>query len=459
VNQQLRTCIIGAGSSGLATAKVFHERGLSYDCFEISDRVGGLWAYDNPNGRSGAYRSLHINTSKTRMAYSDFPMPESYPDFPGHREIARYFESYVDHFGFRQNITFRTRVVRAERHPAGGWAVTLDSGDQQRYDNLVVANGHHWDPRWPEPAFPGHFSGREMHSHDYRDPAPFKGLRVVVVGIGNSAVDIADETSQVAERTFLSTRRGAWILPKYVFGRPVDTLPLSPHIPWGLRQRLLQTVFDVYVGRMERFGLPTPDHLLGHAHPTISSTILNRLAHGDVVAKPNIAELSGDKVRFTDGSIEPVDVIIYCTGYRVTFEFFDPAFLAAPDNDLPLFRRVFDPRYRDLFFIGLLQPLGAIMPLAEAQSHWIADYLTGHYALPAPAEMRLDMGRERTRMFQRYVASKRHTMQVDFEDYLFQLDRERRRGEKRAKRQKGNGAASDNGRREASPAPSYMAIR
>src|SRR5690606_20956606 len=127
--------------------------------------------------------------------------------------------------------------------------------------------------------------------------------------------------------------------------------------------------------------------------------------------------LCGDRVEFQDGSIDRADAIIYCTGYRVSFPFFDPDFLDAPDNDLPLFFRVFRPGIPDLFFIGLLQPLGAIMPLAEAQSRWIAEYLCGDYALPSLDRMRRIMERHRSAMFRRYVPSSRHTMQVDFDDY------------------------------------------
>jgi hypothetical protein len=191
-------------------------------------------------------------------------------------------------------------------------------------------------------------------------------------------------------------------------------------------------MLKVYQGDMERYGLPKPDHRLGSAHPTVSDDILSRMAHGTITAKPNIAGLTRDGVRFADGSEVQADIVVYCTGYKVTFPFFDPGFIAAPDNDLPLFRRTFHPDVPNVFFIGLLQPLGAIMPLAEHQSSWVADFLAGRYALPPDPELRADMEQERTRMRRRYVASKRHTMQVDYDDFLVALEKERRRGEARA---------------------------
>ncbi len=428
-------CIVGAGCSGIAAAKVLHQRGFGFDCFEGSDRVGGLWVYGNKNGLSAAYRSLHINTSRERMEYSDFPMPRSYPDFPHHSQIAAYFDSYVDRFGFRERITFETVVEHAGRESDGSWAVTLAGGERRRYDALVVANGHHWDARWPEPRFPGGFAGTELHAHDYRgdDPDLFRDRNVVVLGMGNSAMDIAVEASFSARNVYLAARRGAWIVPKYIFGRPVDQLGASPRIPFAVRRRVFQAALKVAVGDLERYGLPRPDHEFGQAHPTISDDVLSRIAHGEIAVKPNIAALEGERVRFADGSAAEVDVIVYCTGYKVSFPFFDEGLISAPDNDLPLFRRVFHPAIASVFFIGLLQPLGAIMPLAEAQSEWVADYLSGAYALPPAHELRADVERERRRMFKRYVASKRHTMQVDFDDYLVALAKERRRGAERAR--------------------------
>ncbi|HST56838.1 MAG TPA: NAD(P)-binding domain-containing protein [Solirubrobacteraceae bacterium] len=432
-----RVCVIGAGSSGIVAAKALHQQGIPFDCYEKSDQVGGNWVFGNRNGMSAAYRSLHINTSRERMEYTDFPMPKSYPDFPHHTHIASYFNDYVDHFGFRERIAFQTGVERAERRADGTWLLTLENGQTHAYDALVVANGHHWNPRWPEPAFPGSdtFAGTQMHAHEYIDNTGFKDRSVLVLGMGNSAMDLAVESSFVAKRTIICSRRGAYILPKYLFGKPLDQIgvsPLTPRVPWAVRKAMLTALFRLGVGRMEDYGLPKPDHGLGEAHPTISADFLNRVAHGEIEYRPNIAELQGERVKFVDGSVEQVDTIVYCTGYKVTFPFFDEQLISAPDNDLPLFRRVFHPDLHNVFFVGLLQPLGAIMPLAEAQANWIAAYLRGEYALPDAPHLRADMQRERAQMFKRYVASKRHTMQVDYDSYLYDIAQERKAGAERA---------------------------
>ena len=437
VNSLPSACVIGAGSSGIAALKGLAERGIPVDCFECSDRVGGNWVFANRNGMSSAYRSLHTNTSRRRMAYSDFPMPASYPDFPHHTQIADYFHEYARHFGLLERITFGTGVERAVRDPADGvWTVRLDSGETRRYDALLVANGHHWDPRWPEPAYPGAFDGIEMHSHWFVDASDFRDKSVLVVGMGNSATDIAVESSFVASRTFVSGRRGQHVVPKYVLGRPVDRIavsPLTPLVPFPVRHAFFRAVYRLVVGRVEDYGLPRPDHRLLESHPTLSADFLGRVAQGEVTWKPEIAALEGERVRFTDGTIESIDVIVWATGYKVSFPFFAPEFISAPDNELLLYRRVFKPGVDNLFFIGLLQPLGALMPLAEAQGRWVAAYLRGDYRLPPRAVMEADMRREQERMRRRYVASKRHTMEVDFDDYLFALRRELKAGARRAR--------------------------
>ncbi len=430
------TCLIGAGSSGIAVVKALKEHRIPFDCFEKSDRIGGNWVFGNKNGMSAAYRDLFINTSRERMEYSDYPMPKSYPDFPHHTQIAEYFDAYVDHFGLREHITFETGVEHAALTDKGTWEVTLDTGETRPYDALLVANGHHWDARWPEPAFPGSdtFDGVQMHAHAYVDNSIFAGRNVVVLGMGNSAMDIAVESSYVAARTYLAARRGAWIAPKYIFGRPVDQLRNDPRIPFAIRQRVIGALIKAYAGSPERFGLPKPDHRFGEAHPTVSGRILDRIAHGTILPKPNIAAMEGRRVRFADGTVVDADVVVYCTGYKISFPFFDDDLLAAPDNHIELFRRVFHPDFANLAFIGLLQPLGALMPIAEVQGQWVSDYLCGRYALPDAAGLRGDIARDQAAMRKRYVSSKRHTIQVDFEDYLYELDRERRAGAERARR-------------------------
>ena len=429
-------CIIGAGSSGMTALQVLRANDIAVDCFEIGSGVGGNWRYDNDNGVSSAYRSLHINTSREAMEYAAYPMPADLPDYPNHWQIAAYFDDFVDHFGLRDAITFRTEATKVAPVEDGGYDVTVRSRDAGReavtrhYDHVLVANGHHWDPRWPEPSFPGseNFPGEQIHAHYYRTPEVFDGKRVVVLGIGNSATDIAVEASRTARATYLAMRRGAWIIPKFLFGMPTDHLTDSPLArgPFRIQKLGMRTMLRIAVGKMTDYGLPEPDHDILEAHPTVSDDLLSRLGHGDITVKPSISRFDGSVVGFTDGTSVEADVVVYCTGYKVTFPFLDDTVVRAVDNHIDLYRRVVAPDRPGLYFIGLLQPIGAIMPLAEAQAHWVADLINGRVTLPSYAEMRGQIAQYDAALRKRFVASKRHTIEVDFHAYRAELEKERK---------------------------------
>ncbi|MEV6062602.1 FAD-dependent oxidoreductase [Nocardia asteroides] len=429
-----KVCVIGAGSAGIASVKVLVERGLEVDCYELSDRVGGNWVWGNSNGVSAAYRSLHINTSRERMEFSDFPMPAHLPNFARHDQIADYFADYVAHFGFGDRIRFRTGVTHVDPRPDGTFEVELSTGETVVYDAVLVANGHHWAPRLPEPMFPGTsgFRGEIMHSHAYTEEAQLAGKTVVVLGMGNSAMDIAVDASYHAERTYLAARSGVHVIPKYVWGRPYDKIGGAEWFPSFLRWPLARRLMAAATGPMSRYGLPEPDHKFAQAHPTMSSRILDRLAHGAITPMPNIDRFAGDDVVFTDGRRVRADLVVCCTGYKISFPFFDPGFLdPSGDNRIGLYRRLFHPEVPGLYFIGLVQPLGAIMPIAERQAHLVADHLHGVYHLPDRRAMDREIAAHRRGLQRRYVDSKRHTIQVDFDDYMRDLRLERHRGRRR----------------------------
>ena len=426
--------LVGAGCSGFTTAKRLRDAGLAFDWFEASDRIGGNWAYDNPNGMSSAYQSLHIDTSKTRLQFEDYPVPADWPDFAHHSLIAGYFNDYVDHFGLRPLIGFDSPVTQVAR-AGGGWDVTTRHGTR-RYATVIVANGHHWSPNRPQ--WPGVFDGPMLHAHDYK--TPFKpvdmiGKRVLVVGMGNSAVDIASELGQrsLTSRLLVSTRRGVWVLPKTLNGKPVDKTPLPAWMPLGLVRKLAARTIVKAIGRMEDYGLPTPDHRPLEAHPTVSGEFLGRLSNGDIVIKPAIERLDGDGVVFADGSREAVDVIITATGYNIDFPFLCAADARVTDNHIPLFKRMVqaDPALHGLWFMGLAQSLPTLVNLAEQQSKLLLAYLTGRYALPDAPTMARVITEDERKYQAHYYASRRHTMQVNFESYVADLQREIASGAKR----------------------------
>ncbi|MGB3894422.1 MAG: NAD(P)-binding domain-containing protein [Mycolicibacter sinensis] len=432
-----RTAIIGAGISGLTAGKMLADYAIDYTCFESSDRIGGNWAFGNPNGHSSAYRSLHIDTSKHQLSFRDFPMPADYPDFLHHTLVKEYLESYAAAFDLKDNIEFETGVTHARRLPDGGWELELAGGGRQRFDLLVVANGHHWDPRLPD--FPGEFTGETLHAHHYIDPKTplqFSGKRILVVGLGNSAADIAVELSSrtLENELTLSTRSGAWIVPKYVAGKPADKYyRTSPYVPLSWQRKVAQWAQPILSGRPEDLGLPTPNHKFFEAHPTQSMELPFRLGSGDVIAKPNIDRLDGDTVHFVDGTSGQFDIIVYATGYNITFPFFDPDFISAPENRIDLYKRMFYPGIDDLVFAGFAQSTPTLFPFVESQARLIGAYAAGRYRLPSVAEMRRVISADMRKYTGHMVDRPRHTQQVDY--FLYEHDmrtREIPRGAKRA---------------------------
>lgn len=431
-----KACIIGAGCSGFTMAKRLKDYGLAYDCFETSDDIGGNWYYNNPNKLSSCYQSLHIDTSKFRLAFEDFPVPEDWPDFPHHAQLLQYFHAYVDHFGVRETITFNTRVDAASPIENDRWMVALSTGETREYDALLVCNGHHWDARLP--VYPGEFNGYQVHSHHYRDPFEpydFRGKKVMVVGGGNSAMDISSELSQkpLAETLYISMRRGVWVLPKYMNGQPADKAVLPKWMPAGLGRKLARTAIKRAIGNMEDYGLPKPDHEPLGGHPSVSGEFLTRVGCGDITPKGAIDRLDGEGVIFADGSREEIDAIVWATGYNVRFPFFDLPELTPVENKFPLFKRMVKPGFESLFFLGLAQPLPTLVNFAEQQSKLVAACLAGDYTLPPIEEMTRSIVKDDETHLGHFYESARHTMQVDFNLYVRDLLAEIERGRKRAK--------------------------
>jgi cation diffusion facilitator CzcD-associated flavoprotein CzcO len=419
-----QVCLIGAGASGLAAGKALAERGITFDWFEKGSMVGGLWQIENDNGAVAAYKTLHLNSSRERTEFPSFPMPSDWPDYPHHSLIAGYFEDYARHFDLQRRITFHAEVTHVEPLPGDGapgshgWAVTTTATGTRHYPHVIVANGHHSRPRIP--AFPGEFTGTAFHAHDYRDPSVFADKTVVVIGVGNSGMDISCDAAKLAKQVYLVTRRGVHVLPKYAFGRPIDTLgnPLMAYVPLEVERRVYELIVRASVGRPQDRGLPAPDHRLLGAHPTVSAELYDRVGHGDIVMKPQVDSLDGQEIHFVDGTTVEADVLVYATGYDVALPFFSPEVYDPAHNQMPLFQRILSPQRPGLFFVGFIQTVGANIPLYEYQAEWIGDLLTGRVVRPTDAEMSHWIERDQAAMAKRYTRSDRHTMQVDYWRYI-----------------------------------------
>lgn len=417
-------CIIGAGSSGIAVAKALHDKGLSFDIYEKGSNIGGMWRYGNDNGLSCAYRSLHIDTSRNNLGYSDFPIPADKPDFLSHQQLLEYLEAYADRFGARSRTRFNCEVTSVEKTD-DGWRVTTKEGTRE-YKTVIVANGHLWDPRWP--TFSGTFNGTAIHSSQYRTAQPFEDKKVLVVGIGNSAVDIAVDLCKRASSVVLSTRTGAHIMPKYMMGIPIDRwsafFARKLKLPTLLTRMIMARLIYLAVGDQTRFGVPKPKHPMWREHATLSQELLPYIGHGWISIKPNVTALERDAIAFADGTQESFDAVIYATGYKTSFPFLAHEIFSVPEDRgmVDLYRRITPPNRPGLFFAGLVQPIGPTIPLVEIQARWIASVLTGKVALPSPGDMALEVRDFHQRKISTWLNSARYTLEVDFKDYAGELN-------------------------------------
>ncbi|XXQ53094.1 flavin-containing monooxygenase [Xenophilus aerolatus] len=384
--------LIGAGPSGLAGARNLQKLGLPFQGFEAHRDVGGLWDIDNP--RSTVYHSAHLISSKTTTQFAEFPMADSVADYPSHRELRQYFSDFADRFELRRHFRFGTRVLRVEPvsdAPGTPWRVTVQAGGAEPetavYRAVVIANGTLAEPK--RPAFEGRFDGELLHTADYKHPELFKGKRVLVVGAGNSGCDIAVDAVHYAESVDISVRRGYYFVPKYVFGKPADTLGGGMKLPPWLKQKVDSTVLKWFTGDPVRFGFPKPDYRMYESHPVVNSLVLHHIGHGDIGVRADVARLDGGTVHFKDGSARDYDLVLAATGYALHYPFIDPAHLNWQGMAPRLYLNIFTPRYETLAVLGMIEASGIGWQGRYEQAELVARYLAAQAAgTPQAAALR-----------------------------------------------------------------------
>ena len=414
-------CVIGAGPSGITAAKNLLDQGLQVTVFEQSGVVGGNWVFSDEPGHSSVFETTHIISSKTLSQYDDYPMPADYPDYPSHRQLAAYFQGYAEHFKLYPHIQFNTTVVSCVIDEQGKWNVeikTVAGYETRTFDALAVCNGHHWNPRMPN--YPGHFSGRLMHSHGVKRFSDFKNRRVLVIGGGNSACDVAVESSRVADRVDMSWRRGYWVIPKFMMGKPADVFSMRLHwLPKWIWQRLSALSLRFRIGSNRDYGLPEPEGPIGIHHPTINEDLFYTIRHGKIKPRPDLDRLEGNRVFFKDGQSEEYDDIIACTGYIISHPFFEKSLIDYSEGEVALWLKMIHPDIQNLYFIGLFQPLGCIWPGAELQSKIMARELAGKWTRPANIKNRIR--KELDSPDYRQINTPRHTITVNYHRFRQRL--------------------------------------
>ena len=416
-----RVCVIGAGPSGITAAKNLLDEGHDVVVYDLGTEVGGNWVFNEKVGHSSVFETTHIISSRTLSEYADFPMPDDYPDYPSHKHLANYFKSYAHHFNLYPCIQFNTLVHNCEVNEVGSWTViTEKDGKQQKevFDALAVCNGHHWLPRMP--TYPGQFNGEFIHSHEVKRFSRFAGKRVLVIGGGNSACDVAVESSRVATSVDLSWRRGYWIAPKFMMGKPSDVFSTKIHwLPRKIWQKISAISLYIRNGKNTDYGFPNPEGPLGSHHPTINEDLFFTIRHGKINPRKDIERLDGNDVIFTDGSKGTFDIIVACTGYIISHPFFNKNLIDYTRGEVPLWLRMIHPSINNLYFIGLFQPLGCIWPGSELQSKIMARELAGKWTRPDNIQHKIEYELKHPDFNQ--INTPRHTITVDFHRFKKRL--------------------------------------
>lgn len=378
--------VIGAGPSGLAAARNLQRYGLPWTGYELAEDVGGLWDIDAP--RSTVYESAHLISSRTTTEFAEHPMPPGTPDYPSHRHLLAYFRSFADRFWLRERYRFGAEVTSVE--PVGErwvvrWTDTSGAQHETEHAGVIVANGTLSEPNVPR--LPGSFDGEILHTAQYKRPQVFAGKRVLVVGAGNSGCDVVVDAVHHARSVDISVRRGYHFVPKYVFGRPSDTLNQGRPLPARVKQALDTRLLRMFTGDPTRFGFPAPDHKLYESHPVVNSLILHHLGHGDAHVRADVERLDGDGVVFRDGSRHPYDVIVLATGYLLHYPFLDPSLLVWPEGSgaPDLYLQIFSPAAEGLYVVGMVEAAGIGWQGRYEQAELVAAYLAARTRAPGQA--------------------------------------------------------------------------
>ena len=350
--------VIGAGPMGLATARNLQKLDIPFIGLELHNDVGGLWDIDNPH--STMYDSAHLISSKRMTEFAEFPMDDTVACYPHHSEMKRYFRDFAAHFDLSHHYEFNTRVLSMTPDKDGWLLVTERNGEQQsrHFEGVLIANGTLHKPN--QPSLPGEFAGQIIHSAQYRSPSVFKDKRVLIVGCGNSGADIAVDAVHHAKSVDMSLRRGYYFLPKFIRGKPTDTLGGKLKLPRALKQKMDAALIRLIVGKPSDYGLPDPDYRMYESHPVVNSLILHHLGHGDLKARRDIQHIDGNQVSFVDGEQGEYDLILMATGYLLDYPFIDREHLNWPaQTDAPqLYLNVFHPQYNNLFMMGMIEAAG-----------------------------------------------------------------------------------------------------
>lgn len=362
----VRVGIVGAGVSGVTALHALREQGIDAVALDRRSTIAGLW--------NSGYDSLHLFTSKTMASLPGYPMPEDYPLFPSRDQFRHYICAFVADKGLSEHIRLNTEITRmtAVDGGRGGWSLQLKSGEHEHFDAIVLANGHFHKPA-PRAEYPGDFTGRQLHTSEYRNAAQLEGDTVLVVGSGTSATDVATDGVAANKSVLMSVRSPRYFVPASVGSRTRMDISIPRFVP-----RFVQNAFDaalvsVTTGRPERLGMPKTSGRMAKTKLTMSTLVPYWIQRGRIRIVPEIASFAGGRVTFADGTSAEVETIVWANGYQAEISFLEPGTITWIDG-MParVVGGTLSPDAPNLYYNGWVSAIGSSSQLYSSSAELIA---------------------------------------------------------------------------------------
>lgn len=373
-----RVAVIGAGVSGLTAMHALRREGHEVTAFDRRSEIGGLW--------NSGYESLHLFTSKTMSSLPGYPMPDSFPLFPSAQQFLDYLADFAKDNDLMCDIRFGTQVQQLVPVQDGraGWLVRLQTGEEEHFDALVVANGHLYRPA-PRPVYPGSFDGLELHTKEYRRSNQLEGDTVLVVGAGASATDVAADGVAANKMVLLSMRSPKYFVPASVGRRTRIDMAIPRYMPKPLENLLNSALVAVTTGPPNALGMPEPPASVGRARVTMSTLVPYWIQRGRIQVVPEISSFSGSEVTFRDGSTRTVSTIVWCNGYVAELPFFTEDVVSWVDG-MPARKvgGILSPDKANLYYNGWVSGIGSSTQLYSASAEVLAAMVTAQQRVSEP---------------------------------------------------------------------------
>lgn len=392
-----RVCVIGAGVTGIAVIHELNRQGILYDCYEQSNDIGGIWHYnDNPNS-SSVYQNCTLNHSTHLMAYPFFSMNGQNERFIGRQEYHQYLTDTVDTLQLRQTINLNTKVTSVT--PFGDlWRVVVNE-TTHLYSNIVICTGY-YSERFVPDEFTKNYHGDAIHSSQYREPTAMANKKVLIVGSGSSAFQIACDIANITTSVALSVRNMPYVIPKYIFGRPYNRSHFSwlKKLPVRWQSTVIEYLINCSNGKQQHYGLPAPCQDLLSGRLPISSDIFDKTESGQIQFLPGIDYCNQRQIIFNNGAIHDFDTVIFATGYQRTLPFLHDV----PFDHADHYKFISHIDRPGLFYCGFLQPIGPVPPVVATQARFIANIISGQDQKPDQAAQRHFMEQLLSTLSKRY---------------------------------------------------------